>query len=54
MKDLNIILDYIHNTQLKEVRITKDKNNKKKIITKYNTEFTCETVYVGNEKPTNY
>ncbi len=55
MKDLNIILDYIHNIQLKEVRITKNKHNRKAITkTKYNTEFTCETVYVGNEEPTNY
>ena len=54
MKDLNIILDYIHNIQLKEIRITRNKHNKKAITTKYNTEFTCETVYVGNEEPTNY
>jgi hypothetical protein len=41
MKDLNIILDYIHNIQLKEIRITKNKHNKKAITTTYNTEFTC-------------
>lgn len=54
MKDLNIILEYIHNIKTKGIRIIKDKNNKRNIETKYNTDFTCETVYVGCEEPTNY
>ncbi len=54
MKDLNIILEHIHNIQLKEIRIINNKNNKKTITKKYNTEFTCDTVYQGTEEPTDY
>ncbi len=56
MKDLNIILDYIHEIQSKNnYRIIKDKETNKLIIKhSYNTNFTCETIYIGSETPTNY